>query len=257
MIPYPHRPAISYKYHMIKKLIKSALNKSGYDLVKKNYLATLHSGDTMHEGLKRSASLFPNINTVIDVGAAAGTWYDKAHKVWPNADYILFEPLSERSKELESIKNKNSKVSVRLSALGKERSTLKFTVSDDLDGSGFYGKGNQREVPVESLDEVIKEEKAKGAFALKLDTHGFEIPIFEGAAETLAQTDLIIVEVYGFFIAPGSLLFWQICEYLDKKGFRLYDIVDIMRRAKDRAFWQCDAFFIRKEHPAFTDNQYA
>ena len=77
---------------------------------------------------------------------------------------------------------------VRHSALGKETSTLQFTISDDLDGSGFYGKGNQREVQVEALDEVIREQKKSGPFILKLDTHGFEIPILEGAVETLKNT---------------------------------------------------------------------
>lgn len=33
---------------------------------------------------------------------------------------------------------------VKHSALGKERSTLQFTISDDLVGSGLYGKGNQK-----------------------------------------------------------------------------------------------------------------
>ena len=137
---------------------------------------------------------------------------------------------------------------VRHSALGKETSTLQFTISDDLDGSGFYGKGNQREVQVEALDEVIREQKKSGPFILKLDTHGFEIPILEGAVETLKNTELIIVEVYGFYVAPNSLLFWQICEYLDKQGFRMIDMLDMMRRKKDGAFWQCDALLKNLNH---------
>jgi FkbM family methyltransferase len=242
---------------MIKKIIRTLVNKLGYSIVKKRPLNTVSYSDQMVKGLKRFSTIISNIDTVIDVGAAAGTWYEKAHQVWPQANYMLFEPLIERTQELEEIKQKNHKVSVIFAALGKEQSKLKFTVSDDLDGSGFYGTGNQREIPVEYLDGIISQEKMKGPYVLKLDTHGFEIPIFEGAADTLKNTELIIVEVYGFYVAPNSLLFWQICEYLDEKGFRLADIVDIMRREKDQAFWQCDAFFIKKTNKIFENNSYA
>lgn len=242
---------------MIKKIIQKVIKKLGYTLVKNNVSSSSKNySDPMKDGLKRNSILIPKVSTIIDVGAAAGTWYEKSLQVWPDADYVLFEPLIERKNELELIKQKNTKVMVRHSALGKETSTLQFTISDDLDGSGFYGKGNQREVQVEALDEVIREQKKSGPFILKLDTHGFEIPILEGAVETLKNTELIIVEVYGFYVAPNSLLFWQICEYLDKQGFRMIDMLDMMRRKKDGAFWQCDAFFIKKSQPLFLDNAF-
>ena len=109
---------------------------------------------------------------------------------------------------------------------------------------------------VESLDDVLINQNNKGPYLIKLDTHGFEVPIFEGAVQTLKDTELIIVEVYGFHIAPDSLLFGEICGYLDARGFRLFDIVDTMRRPKDNAFWQADAFFIKKSNPLFADNSY-
>jgi len=43
---------------------------------------------------------------------------------------------------------------------------------------------------------------------------------------------------------------------MHKKGFRLIDIVDVMRRTKDQAFWQCDAFFVPVNHPAFLYNSF-
>lgn len=213
--------------------------------------------DTMQCGLRRSARCIPSPATVIDVGAAAGTWCEKAEEVWPTARYVLFEPLAERKKELEALARNRSNVSLCFAALGREKSTLQFTVTDDLDGSGFYGKGKLREVDVEALDDVLNRQNLPGPYVLKLDTHGFEVPIFEGAQRTLENAELIIVEVYGFYVAPDSLLLWQICEYLDARGFRLFDVVDTMRRPKDNAFWQADAFFLRKSNVVFTDDTYA
>jgi hypothetical protein len=97
----------------------------------------------------------------------------------------------------------------------------------------------------------------KGPFLLKFDTHGFELPILQGAAETLKQTNAIIMECYGFRIAENSLLFPEMCVHMEKLGFRLGDIINIVRRPGDDMFWQCDAFFLRAEHPLFNKNTYA
>lgn len=243
---------------MLKKIILKILRKLGYTLYKNDFIPLpKENPNTMLPGLKRSKKNIPPIGTIVDVGAAAGTWYENSVKVWPDAQYVLFEPLIERKKELEILRSTNQNITLCFSALGKEKSKLQFTISDDLDGSGFYGKGNLRDVDVEALDDVLKELKKPGPYVLKLDTHGFEMPIFEGAKQTLRNTELIIVEVYGFYVAPDSLLFWQICEYLDTQGFRLFDMVDTMRRNKDQAFWQTDAFFMKKSNPIFADNLYA
>jgi hypothetical protein len=93
-------------------------------------------------------------------------------------------------------------------------------------------------------------------FALKLDTHGFEVPIFEGASGILERTNLIIVEVYNFKIAEGALKFYEMCLYLEKKGFLCADIADIMRRPGDNFLWQTDLFFLRKNRPEFLQNRY-
>jgi hypothetical protein len=65
-----------------------------------------------------------------------------------------------------------------------------------------------------------------------------------------------VIEVYGFHISPTCLIFHELSAELDKLGFRLIDIVDIMRRPDDNAFWQCDAFFIKNDHPIFLSNSY-
>ena len=89
-----------------------------------------------------------------------------------------------------------------------------------------------------------------------LDTHGFEVPIFEGAAETLARTGLIVVEVYNFKISPEALRFHELCAYLEGKGFRCVDILDVMHRPCDGALWQMDLIFARADRPEFANNEY-
>ncbi len=212
--------------------------------------------NSMYKGLGRAKNQLPLINTIIDVGAAEGTWYLKAKEIFPDAHFLLFEPLIERKNELDQLALANHKVKIYATALGNSSDVIPFSVTEDLDGSGFYGSGNLRDVPVEKLDSLIDQDNCKGPFLLKLDTHGYEVPIFEGAIKMLHHTELIIVEVYGFHVAPNSLLFAELCIYLDTLGFRLFDINDIMRRDKDQAFWQADAFFIKKSNSIFATNTY-
>lgn len=214
----------------------------------------------MAEGLQRCIRRGTKANAIIDVGAASGSWSLTAAEYWPGVNFILFEPLEERKAELERLCAARDNFYFVPAAAGSEKSRINFNVSGDLDGSGVADAGKStadtRIVEVVRIDDEMQSLKLKGPFIIKLDTHGFEVPILEGAMETLKDTVLLIIEVYGFKITGSCLLFHELSGYLDKLGFRLIDMVDIMRREKDDAFWQADALYIPKTHSVFKDNSY-
>ena len=154
----------------------------------------------------------------------------------------------------QSLKN-SDKVNIIEAVAGSEPGTISFNISPDLDGSSIYGVSeNIRNVQVIKLyDKTVS---AKEGILLKLDKHGYEIPIFEGAVETLKKTEDVIVEVYGFYVSPTAVLFHEISDYLFRKGFRLFDIVDIIRRDSDKAFWQADAIYVKESNEIFKSNIY-
>lgn len=213
----------------------------------------------MFAGLLRLAKAGLSPACVVDIGAAQGSWSLKAIHLWPQSKFVLFEPLEERQQELNRLSTQNNNVFIVPAAAGSKETEANFLVAADLDGSGMSDNNlspNTRRVKVSTVDQEMKRLGTQGPFLLKLDTHGYEVPIFEGAVETLAQTELLVVECYGFRITPNSLLFWEMCEHLQNKGFRLIDVVDIMRRPKDDAFWQCDAFFVPDSSAVFSSNVY-
>ena len=221
------------------------------DLLKQN---------TMYGAIQRSKTIH-NINpvTVIDVGAAEGKWTLLAMNEWTKSDYVLFEPLKEREKTLFDLGNEYKNLHFVNKAAGNSNQEIDFYVTPDLDGSGISENGTDtslRKVTVTTIDEEIKHLQLKGPYIIKLDTHGYEVPIIEGSEKTLKETQLLIIECYGFEISPFSLLFWEMCNYLKDKGFRLIDIVDIELRPKDGAFWQCDAFFVPDSSKYFSSNTY-
>lgn len=247
----------------MKKVIQSLFNRTGYTIIKTQLLHFNGASDegTMYKSLKRLYSLNLLPSTIIDVGAAEGTWTEKAQSIWPEAKYMLFEPLYERKEQLEELQKKSEgKIFLSFSAAGKEEAEVNFYVSDDLDGSAVNEKnsfeGDSRKVHVTTIDAQIEKFNLPAPYAIKLDTHGFEVPILEGAIKTLDNSLFVIIECYGFNITPDSLLFHQMCNHMEKYGFRLFDIVDTMRRDKDHAFWQCDAVFIRNTSDVFKSNSY-
>ncbi len=243
---------------MIKSLIKKIISTTGYGLYKINKRENIvqYDGNLMIAGLQRMKNIGIDPTLVVDVGAAQGKWSENLLGLWPAANYHLIEPLFENISHLDKLKKSHSNIKFHLAVAGEGEGNIELFVSDDLDGSGIYGiKGEKtRVVPMTSIDTIVKHEKD---ILIKLDTHGYEVPILKGAEKTLKNTILLVIEVYGFRISPSCLLFHEITAYLDNLGFRLIDLVDIMRRPGDQVFWQADAFYVRKEHPVFNKVSYA
>ena len=108
-----------------------------------------------------------------------------------------------------------------------------------------------------TIDNQVRRRGLAGPFLIKLDTHGFELPILAGAAGTLGMTTALVIEVYNFKIAPTAVRFPQLCQFMEDKGFRCVDIFDPMYRPKDRVFWQMDMVFMRADRPEFKSNTFA
>lgn len=197
-----------------------------------------------------------NFQNIIDVGAASGKWTEKSLQYWPEAHYELVEPLEEQIPQLESLAVQYPRLRYHTGVAGAEPGRVPFSVSTDLDGSGVYGNqaDNLRMLPQITIDSITQAENTP--CLIKLDTHGYEIPILEGAARTLENTEALIIEVYGFYVSPTALLFHKLSAWLEERGFRLFDIADVMRREKDNAFWQADAVYLKASHPIFKDNSY-
>ncbi len=222
-------------------------------------LKRLNKPKSMIGGIERCAKRGINPTTIIDIGAAEGNWTREVLPYWKNSNYLLFEPLPQRAEQLDALAAQYPNVRIVKAGAGNKIGTVDFFITDDLDGSGIADNGTNAQkvtIPVTTIDDEIAKHQLKGSYLVKLDTHGYEVPILEGATKTLANACLVIIECYGLQIAPNSLLMWEMCAYMDKLGFRMVDLVDTLQRAKDGLFWQCDVFFEPKTKPYFTHNTY-
>ncbi len=215
---------------------------------------------TMLGALDRARARGIRAETVIDLGAAAGRWTRKMLKSFPDSKYFLVEPLEERRLALDQLRQEFPSVEFVIAAAGEQVSSATLTVSSDLDGSGIYegmAEGvEERTVQVTSIDEEVKRRKLPAPYFLKLDTHGFELPILAGAKETLKQTSAIMVEVYNFQISPRCLRFHEMCAHLEALGFRCADLADPMLRELDSLLWQFDLLFLPSDSACFARDSF-
>jgi FkbM family methyltransferase len=238
------------------KLISSTME---FLVLKLNYGQRLAIyGLSTESALKRVIKRGVDVKSVVDVGASDGSWSKNSMKILPNANYFLVEAQSNHKEKLDTFKSRYKNVDFKIVAAGNYNGTIQFDTSDLYGGIALEGDKNSsfEDVPIMKLDTLIDEYRLQAPFLLKLDTHGFEKQIFEGAETMLKQTNLIIVEAYNFEITPGCMRFHELCTFLESKGFRCIDISEPIFRLKDESFWQIDLFFIKSSRKEFDSIEY-
>ncbi len=235
----------------VKKLIRGLLLSAGYRI----YRAGGPPDRCTMEGafaalLRRKHS----IRTVVDIGASNGSWSGELLRYFPDCRYLLIEAQPVHEMALREFCGQHVNAEFVLAAAGEREGRIHFDASEPLGGqaSNTPFEANDIEVPVVTLDRMLDSRKLAGPYLLKFDTHGYEIPILSGAKDTLAHTEVIIMECYNFRIAPECLTFDEMCRYLGERGFRCIDLVAPMHRPYDDSFWQMDLVFVRNDRPEFS-----
>jgi FkbM family methyltransferase len=213
----------------------------------------------LEAALQRTANRQITFNSVIDIGASNGCWSERLRKYYPDAFCLLVEANPYHQKALEQFKSQHPNIDYILAAAGDTEGEIYFDGTDPFGGLASHEASTQTnlKVPVTTIDTLCKTHRLQPPYLIKLDTHGFEVPIFEGAKDALKQASLLVVETYNFNIAPNSLRFPQMCQYLEDRGFRCIDMSEPMYRDFDQAFWQFDLFFVPKSYPGFENNRWS
>ncbi|GAA4247982.1 FkbM family methyltransferase [Azospirillum formosense] len=188
--------------------------------------------------------------TVIDVGASDGRWSQMARTFWPDAHYHLIEAFDHWNGALEALTANDPRLTYTLAAAGVEDGETSFTNSadDPFGGTAMPGAGAlQWTVRQVSLDCEVERLGLEGPFLVKLDTHGTEREILAGARRVLENCGLLVIEMYNY--GEDSRRFPAMCQHVESLGFHCIDMAEPMYRDHDRAFWQVDFFFVRKERP--------
>ncbi len=212
---------------------------------------------TLSAALQRTVARSIEIRTIIDVGASNGSWTASAQRYFPHTHALLIEANPYHHEALEQFCMNRSNVGYILAAAGDKTGEIFFDAKNPLGGQASHvNRQGDIRVPVTTVDVEVAQRHLTPPFLLKLDTHGFEVPILEGARTALQSTNLIVIETYNFQLTAESLRFYEMCSYLEDRGFRPIDVCDILFRPADKALWQFDLIFARADRDEFQNNTY-
>lgn len=239
----------------LKNLINAQLERAGYRICKWPPEATPPRlpGYTMTEVLARTARRTPGIASIIDIGASDGRWSRLAMAQYPDARYMLVDGQEEHREALAAFTAENPNADFVIAAAGDKAGKVHFRTGNLFGGaaSSTPFDGNDREVDMVAVDDLIASRNLEPPYLIKLDTHGFEEQIFDGAKAALASTEVIVIETYNF-ANNQRLRFFEMCAYLENLGFRVADVADPVLRPYDNLFWQIDLVLLPTDHEAFS-----
>ena len=196
--------------------------------------------------------------TVIDVGAAMGSFTRTCHKFFPHAHYLLVEPLNEYLPALTKVIETIPEATYDMRAASASEDPVVLNVHNDFVGSSLYREveegtgvnGVPREVPAVTLDRLVEQRQAQRPFMVKIDVQGAELDVLSGAETTLRHTELLLLEVSLFEFFQSAPLLCEVVAHMKAQGFVPYDVLGLQYRPIDGALSQLDIVFV-KEKGAF------
>jgi FkbM family methyltransferase len=245
--------------NILRQGVQNVLGKFGLTLVRQTPpQQSAFARGSMRSAMHALAKQGVPIHTIVDIGASDGHWAEMAMEFFSDSNYLLIEAQKVHQDKLDAFVINHTNAQYCLAAAGDKVGHIFFDAGNPFGGQASYEPyaQNNIEVEVTTVDTQIAQRTLSGPFLLKLDTHGFEVPILEGATETLRHTQVIVIECYVQHLTDTSLTFAQMCSHLDALGFRCIDAVDLEWRPFDNTLWQMDLVFIRKDRVEFDYRDY-
>ena len=235
----------------IKSLIKSILNRLGYEIKVKqrnNQNAIIDKINTL------------NIDMLFDVGANTGQSAIEYFNNGFKGSIVSFEPLLNEYIILKqnSKKHKNWIVAPRM-AIGDKDGYIKINVAGNSGSSSILpmmdthlnaapnsGYVGVQEVEIKKLDSISEIYINESSIVfLKIDTQGYESQVLKGSSDLLKKAkglhlELSLVELYS-----GQTLWKELIEQIEKMGFVLWSIEPGFSDLKTGKMLQIDVIFFR------------
>jgi FkbM family methyltransferase len=192
--------------------------------------------------------------TVVDVGVAFGTW--ELYRAFPEARFLLIEPLRDYASDLERIAEQY-RCDIVYKALGEVEERRKIHVDPQiLTRSSLHERTEltrtgstlqEREIEVTTLDSLLDSyPDLEGPLLLKIDTEGYELNVIRGGDAFLQRTDVVIAEVSVAERFSGSYAFAEFIAAMDERGFSVHDFLRLSYRRDGTGAQLADIAFINR-----------
>jgi len=212
----------------------------------REYVAVYHAMQHL-----RSRGLRPDF--VIDVGASVGIWSWTVSKVFPEARFLLVDPLAARydARGREYFMRGIASADSADVAVSSASGVATLQVPPDLYGASLLHPADFRtyspmEVAVRTVDDLAREYRLEGRGLLKADVQFAEHLVLEGARDLLPRLDAIVLELSLYRYHPDARTLLEMMNLLDGHGFRYFDDAGCWRSPVDGMLFQKDVLFVRR-----------
>ena len=230
-------------------LRRSLERLTGYWTYKAKYLPI---GTDLRIDLTRNGLGDPGV--IFDVGANIGQTHARFRREFPKARIYCFEPVRKTFAQLERNVANDPLATLEQLALG-DRGGVKevhtdpvmselSTLRDDL-----MGGSDTEIVDIDTVDAYCRRASIDRIDLLKIDTEGYELPVLNGAEESLRSGRIraVFAEV-GFERANArNTGLAAITEHLAERGYFFYGLYDVRHFPDGRPPAFGNALFIRRE----------
>lgn len=203
------------------------------------------------------------VKIIFDLGANIGQTIEKYQIQFPQATIYAFEPSQDAFTTLSSQYQADPRVKTYQLAVSQKTGKEKFFLNYDnvmnsllsvADSATTYLHSYQTknvdcvEVATTSINEFCSPENLQDIDILKMDIQGGEIMALQGASDLLSKQAirLIYTEVLFAKLYDQQANFYQIANFLESYGYRLYGLYDLHYGSNGTLGWG-DAIFVSPE----------
>ena len=194
-----------------------------------------------------------SLGTIFDVGANRGQTVDALLKFAPEAEIHSFEPGSKVFEELRRAHGDRRNVHLHQMALGARTEQRSLQVREDselntLVATGAAADASESEtIELSTVDELVAQHDITHLDLLKMDVQGWEIEVMKGAANLIANQNLMFVFAETTFSAHEKEMqqFGELHACLEQNGFTLCGFYELMRYGPRKEFVLfCNALYV-------------
>lgn len=242
------------KQNVIMKLVKK-LFPSKYKRAVKEKLGV----PSLHWSLQNleRKNFYPA--SVLDIGAYEGYWTIDLLEVFPMARVMMVEAQKNKAPFLKSIKERYPNVDYAITLLSSESGVTR-SFEENETASHIVSKEDvgvqYRKMQTQTLDELLISKQFPLPDFLKLDVQGHEMEVLKGAGKSLSHATICLLEISLLNLGDDGPLLTDMIAFMDQKGFQAYDISHFMRRPFDKALYQVDMFFVKKNSFLIADKRW-
>jgi FkbM family methyltransferase len=241
----------------LRRILDAIAFRAGYRRMQNN--GAVHAINVYEKGnlLDSFYSTLLSINFdpkhIIDVGANHGTWTRHALKYFPNCQYTLLEPQAYMKGSVSDLLAENPNIRFYAMGAGNKAGSFNFSITERDDSCNFrYSPEEAKEknlehypVNVVTLNELVAENGLPVPGIIKIDAEGLDLEVLEGAGNFFGKTEVFLAEA-GVVNKIFKNSFLSLINFMDERGYRLFDITDINRPFSPQVLWLVELVFVKK-----------